>query len=552
MAQPVPPEDRNRLAPVDLLLEDRAVSPEERARILQQIEQVVEQGRSPVTPAAFRLKPRKTGILFPVLINLVAAALVAGGILALSFYFRSRKENLTLNRGTYQSVEGRLLETYQKQSESRFQEKEEQIRQARERFQAAENTLAARLEAREAELRLAMDRELAAERERLQAQGAAAPDIRNRLRDLEARRQAAYMAELGRYAKELELERLTMERDRERLFGDQIVGAYALVVQDLQNSDYLAARKRLQALKSLLADPSLAAIPGLQKRRAVDLALSAALTELVERKSRDAESASGIGETDAAVPERPAASAADSELADRLSKTEKELADSRRLLAEREQQLRNMQQELGARASEADSAQAKGARMAEELRQKNERLSAQLAAGAEKERELSQQVRAAEERALRRGHEQALKAVMVYLDYLSQSAAQKKETPAQLLAQARQDPLYAAVIREIQILATGAGLSGASAAGGYKLLGTVSSVGAGRVTVEPLVELNVKPGARVQIRRASDPESVQVIARGIVQQASGNKITVLLDSSAKGPLSPAVTDVVYVEAKSGD
>jgi hypothetical protein len=141
---------------------------------------------------------------------------------------------------------------------------------------------------------------------------------------------------------------------------------------------------------------------------------------------------------------------------------------------------------------------------------------------------------------------------MVYLDYLSQSAAQKKETPAQLLAQARQDPLYAAVIREIQILAAGAGLSGASTAGGYKLLGTVSSVGAGRVTVEPLVELDVKLGARVQIRRASDPESVQVIARGIVQQASETKITVLLDSSAKGPLSPAVTDVVYVEAKSGD
>jgi hypothetical protein len=108
------------------------------------------------------------------------------------------------------------------------------------------------------------------------------------------------------------------------------------------------------------------------------------------------------------------------------------------------------------------------------------------------------------------------------------------------------------VIREIQILAAGAGLSGASATGGYMIMGTVSSVGSGIVIVEPLVELTVKPGTRVQIRRTSDLENVQIIARGIVQQADAGKITILLDSSARGAQSPAVTDAVYVETGVGE
>jgi hypothetical protein len=119
MAEPVSPADSSRFVPLDFLPEDRQVSLEERAQILRQIERVVEEGRTPVTPEAFYCTPRKTGILFPALINLAAAALVAGGILALSYYFQTRKDNLTLGLGTFQTAEGRLLETYQRQSERR-------------------------------------------------------------------------------------------------------------------------------------------------------------------------------------------------------------------------------------------------------------------------------------------------------------------------------------------------------------------------------------------------------------------------------------------------
>ncbi len=546
MAQTSEPGDTQPLAPFDLLLEDREVSAEERAWILKQIEQVVAEGRTPITPEALSPRSRKSGVLFPVLINLAAAVLVGAGVLALFFYYHSQRKTLTLSHGTFQSAEGRLLETYQKQSESLLQAKEKQISRARERLRSAESTFAERLQAREQELRQAMEAELAAERQRLRAQGGTDAEVERRLRELQAQRQAASSAELARYEKELELERLIEEREQERLFSDQILGAYALVLRDLRNNDFPAAHRGLQALKALLNDSSLELTPGLENRRAVDLFLAEALTELVERRSREASgSPASPGPAASAVPPQPAPSTADTELAEKLRRTE-------RNLAERERQYQELSGQLRARSAEAEAAQAKSARAVEELRQSNERLSAQLEAGAGAEKELAGQARTAEERGLRQGREAALKEVIAFLDYLSQSSARKKESQPQLLAQARQDPLYAAVIREIQILAAGSRLAGASTAGGYKLLGTVSSVGAGRVTVEQLVELNVKPGARVQIRRVSDLETEQVIARGIVQQAGAGKITILLDSSAKGPLSPAVSDAVYVESQAGE
>ena len=140
-------------------------------------------------------------------------------------------------------------------------------------------------------------------------------------------------------------------------------------------------------------------------------------------------------------------------------------------------------------------------------------------------------MRAAEDSAARLGREEAFKQVVAFLDYLKADPARKQQLTAQLAARARQDPLYATVAREIQILAAGAGL-GASASP-FKLLGTVSSVASGRVVVEPLVDLAVKAGARVQIRRASGLASDVLVARGIVQQAGAGGITVLLDASGK-------------------
>ena len=516
--------------PDDLLLtEEVEVSGELRARILRQIDQVMAEGRRPIAAEAFAVKPRKKGILFPVLINAVTAMVVALGILGLAYVFRGRQDPAALRSAGFQSAEGRLLEMFRLQSESRLQEQEALALKAQDRLRAAEGSLESRLRDREAALRRAMDVELAGERDRLKARGLAVTQVEARLRALETERQAALAAEVGRLRAELDLRRLADARSEERLIADRIRASFALTLGSLREGDAAAARRSLAALKALLSEPVMEANPGLRERRPVDLLLAEALSELLALRSREAKVAQAAA---------PAPQAADPALAARLAAAEGELAASRAeltrtqaRLAERERQVQGLQRDLRSRSTAADS--------------EASRLASQLAAATTRADAMAQQLRAAEEKAGKLVREETFKEVIAFLDYLKGDPAKKEQLTAQLAARARQDPLYATVVREIQILAAGAGL-GASASP-FKLLGTVSSVTPGKVVVEPLVDLAVKAGARVQIRRASGLASELLVARGTVQQAGGGRITVLLDAAVKTGQVPAAMDAVYVE-----
>ena len=498
--------------PDDLLLtEEVEVSGELRARILRQIDQVMAEGHRPIAAEAFAVKPRKKGILFPVLINAVTAVVVALGILGLAYVFRGRQDPAALRSAGFQSAEGRLLEMFRLQSESRLQEQEALALKAQDRLRAAEGSLESRLRDREAALRRAMDVELAGERDRLKARGLAVAQVEARLRA------------------ELDLRRLADARSEERLIADRIRASFALTLGSLQEGDAAAARRSLAALKALLSEPVMEANPGLRERRPVDRLLAEALSDLLALRSREAKVAQAAA---------PAPQAADPALAARLAAGEGELAASRAeltrtqaRLAERERQVQGLQRDLRSRSTAADS--------------EASRLASQLAAATTRADAMAQQLRAAEEKAGKLVREETFKEVIAFLDYLKGDPAKKEQLTAQLAARARQDPLYATVVREIQILAAGAGL-GASASP-FKLLGTVSSVTPGKVVVEPLVDLAVKAGARVQIRRASGLASELLVARGTVQQAGGGRITVLLDAAVKTGQVPAAMDAVYVE-----
>ena len=516
-----------------LLTEEVEVSGELRARILRQIDQVMAEGRRPIAAEAFTVKPRKKGILFPVLINAVTAVIVALGILGLAYVFRGRQDPAALRSAGFQSAEGRLLEVFRLQSESRLQEQEALALKAQERLRAAEGSLESRLRDRETVLRRAMDVELAGERDRLKARGLAVAEVEARLRALEAERQAALAAEVGRLRAELDLRRLADARSEERLIADRIRASFALTLGSLQEGDAAAARRSLAALKALLSEPVMEANPGLRERRPVDLLLAEALSELLALRSREAQLASA-----SAPATTPVHQATDPALAARLAAAEGELAASRAeltrtqaRLAERERQVQGLQRDLRSRSTAADS--------------ETSRLASQLGAATTRADAMAQQLRAAEEKAGKLVREETFKEVIAFLDYLKGDPAKKEQLTAQLAARARQDPLYATVVREIQILAAGAGL-GASASP-FKLLGTVSSVTPGKVVVEPLVDLAVKAGARVQIRRASGLASELLVARGTVQQAGGGRITVLLDAAIKTGQVPAAMDAVYVE-----
>jgi hypothetical protein len=545
---PEPPAGAAGTLADELLQEEVQVSPELRARILRQIDQAMAQWRRPAAVGELAVKPRKKGILYPILINAGAAAVVVLGFLGLAYVFRGEQFAASLASAGFQSAEGRLLEVFRRQAESRLQEEQAQTLEARARLAATESSLEQKLRERQAALQQSMDAELKAERERLNAQGLAVAEVEARLRALEAERQAALAAEVGQLRAGLRLQELADARDEERLVGDRIRATLAQTLRRLQDDDLAGARGSLAALKALLAEPIMQENPGLRERLPVDLMVAGALAELLALRGRPGAaaaspaagtlppgaSAAGLGPAASAASGAPAA---DPALVARLQAAEAEqgvlrgqLERSRADIAERDRQILGLQRDLRLRAaaSEAESS----------------RLSSQLAAAAARAQSSDQAVRAAEQAAARQGREEAFKQVIAFLDYMQAEPTRKQQLTAQLAARARQDPLYATVAREIQILAAGAGLGGSASP--FRLLGMVSSLASGRVVVEPLVELAVKAGARVQIRRASGLASEVLVARGTVQQAGAAGIVVLLDAGGKAV--PEVMDVVYVEA----
>jgi len=456
--------ESNPLSQASVLLQDRAMPPEERASILKQIEKVVEEGRQPITGAAFLVKPSKRGVLLVVLINSLAAVLVAVGILVLAYTFRFRQGTVALRGGELVSAEGRLLEVFRRQAESRLQEQESEVARAQLELRSLEGTLERRLAAREAALRRALDAELSSERARLKERGAAVADVEARLRALERERQAALTAELARYRRGLELDRLADEQGRQR---------------------------ELSALQGLIAAPAELATP-------IAAVPDPALTARLAAVERD------------------------------LAAARRELEVSRRQSTERQTRLNEAQRQLTDRD-----------RQIQELKQKSDRLTAQLASVNSRAETLGQQAQAAGEQTARQARDAAFKDIIAFLDSLKEKEGGRS---SQLTAQARQDPLFGTVMREIQILAAGLGLAGAQSV----LLGTVSSISGSKVVVEPLATVVVKAGTRVQIRRGTEPGNESIIARGIVQQAGAGRITVLLDAADKSALSPAVMDSVYV------
>jgi len=229
----------------------------------------------------------------------------------------------------------------------------------------------------------------------------------------------------------------------------------------------------------------------------------------------------------------------------RLEAVERQLADARAQAAqaqaavsERERQVQGLRKQLAGQEAGAEAVLARSARALEEQRQRAAAASARVDS-------LAQQLKSIGDSAEQHGREQALKEVVAFLDYLKGEPARKEKLAAQLAARARQDPLYGTVVREIQILAAGAGLEASAVT--LKLLGTVSSASPGKVVVEPLVDLAVRPGARVQIRRSSGLASDVLVARGSVQQAGAGRITVQLEAVTQEGRSPQAMDAVYVE-----
>jgi hypothetical protein len=187
------------------------VSPEDRRKILRQINEVIDRNRLKVDSDTFAITAKRRGIGLPIVINASIAAAVIGVIFTFSLLFNKQEDVLAAGTGTIVSAESKLIETLREESQAQMQEKDREILAFREQLQ---ETLAEQqrlreetdrtLQEREQQLEQRLQQAIAEERQRLLDQGQSDTAIAERLRTFEAEKRAELEAEFTTFRRQTE------------------------------------------------------------------------------------------------------------------------------------------------------------------------------------------------------------------------------------------------------------------------------------------------------------------------------------------------------------
>ncbi len=329
------------------------IDPAERAEITGRIDQLLASRRIRIRPDRFAVKSRRRSLL-PFFVNMGALAGIIGGSLALYFSFNREESELVVDTAAVASTEGRLIDAIRRESEQKLAAKDGEILAAQQRLEEARKERekisaesAARIAAREQELRSQFTAELEAERRRLVAAGVAGADLERRLRAYQDQKQAEYddavrsfraqmdqqvaareaaiaavttqyeaslasvqaerralESELTRRQQEAaasarqreqeltadrarvaaELARISAQQEQERLALDQILSFYDRVNRDLAAGRYDQALEGVNGLRRLLEQPQVAALPAVQRRRSVETFIADSLEQLIQQR----------------------------------------------------------------------------------------------------------------------------------------------------------------------------------------------------------------------------------------------------------------------------
>lgn len=325
------------------------ISPGERQEILARIDELAASARVGEGKDDRSLRAARSGALFPLLVNLGAVALIAAGAYVLPRMFDRREQTLVAMAARKPAAESRLVGAVVREGEEKLAAKDREIVGIQARIDDLGRQLVslrqgrdAEIERREQALRDALAAELAAERKRLENAGASAASLERQLAALDRKRTAelegqleAYRAqkdaEIAAKEKEIDAQFATYQRElaaaraaRTRLEADlagaQASGAAAIseqqrlarelaAVTELARREELAvgqlttawlsvdkamsaglwdsALQALDAIAALLAQESVAALPAIQRRAAVDGFLVQRMRRLVGAERGD-------------------------------------------------------------------------------------------------------------------------------------------------------------------------------------------------------------------------------------------------------------------------
>ncbi len=331
--------------------EEQSISPEEREKVLAQINAIVAKSRIQITADTFEFTPKLRGSVLPIIINVAAAVILVAGILLAAFLFKRSEETIITRPQTVETAEGKLLEALKEESEQALGRKDQEIAAIQKKLANMNSERAnlkmeseAELRRRADELTEAMNRELEAERLKLQASGVSEESIAQALRELEEEKNLEYSRQLetiqqqaqadltrkeeavnrliGDYElalqeatttrnqlqdelterqQELEtqflkreaalsgdraralqqLDQFQQQQEQEQLVLDQFLSFYKQVNTNLEGSKYEAALSDLDNFRGYLNQEIVVGLPAISRRRPVELFLIRSLEELI-------------------------------------------------------------------------------------------------------------------------------------------------------------------------------------------------------------------------------------------------------------------------------
>jgi chromosome segregation ATPase len=196
------------------------ISDEDRREIMLEIEKVAGENRIILTENLFQFKPRKNGAAFPVLVNIAGVFLLAAGIAAFLFLFRTGEAELIEQGRAVITSESILIEEIRRATQEELAAKDAEIASIQTRISeidAERSALAGNLETRvaqrEAELRRELEAELEAERQRLRSLNLSEQEIELRLASFAEVKEREFSQRLTQFRRETEMEQSRLVRE---------------------------------------------------------------------------------------------------------------------------------------------------------------------------------------------------------------------------------------------------------------------------------------------------------------------------------------------------
>ena len=322
------------------------ISQEDQQDIIKNINDIMQSSKIKASPDIFRIKAKKKGVGFPVVVNVIALGVMAAVLFVLWMFFQRTETNIATGGGGVGSEAQREIIAEQKRrAQEELNKKNQEILGMQSNLQKVNSDLTSLKEnmtseiaAKEKSIKEEFDRNLEAERKKLVAAGTASAEVERKLRELEAAQNsqlqaqmvdyrrdsearmqererqllaqqqqinaqletatsdrkklsAAYEAELRKSEQQLgEAEQrnraLTAQKEKFDLIDQQIVGFYSQIQADIGAGNYTSARARLKNLGEYLAQPAIASIPEIARRSEVEKFVMESLESLMAASER--------------------------------------------------------------------------------------------------------------------------------------------------------------------------------------------------------------------------------------------------------------------------